>query len=413
MTKKTYTPLLMFQASSVNQYSQSSKDLITSDNLDAWKDYLYALLHAHVTEETMHTPEFLACVERVEQRKLSMKKYELQKKKEAEARRRRSVMERPRINYIPKGLNVDYEKEYSRYLEQEVTFIPEDEDDFLNQLRLIERWAKKSIPQILELNRPDAAYAIAITVCRHIPLFINRDDIEEYLKSKKSRIRILIVSSFTALADTVTAWNNEEKRRFVCDFIFQQCKEYTEFRGLTKELLTLCPSESFVGEPVAVTKEMNDEELRQQRLEREAEKRRIAEEKERLSLIPINPDYEKFFAKHLIGWNCSRISNLMYAESRNIEGLLNSGKHKEAALRFMQLTKSMCRHFISDEHWCYFDDMYDPDYVVRTLCDNFRESMTEGKLDIDTIEYLKAAWKEIIEMESYKSYYVPSVREFI
>ena len=77
-------------------------------------------------------------------------------------------MERPRINYIPKGLSVDYEEEYSKYLMQEVSFEPRDNDDFMALLRLLERWHKKSIPQILEKNRPDAAYAIAMTLCKNI-----------------------------------------------------------------------------------------------------------------------------------------------------------------------------------------------------------------------------------------------------
>ena len=77
--------------------------------------------------------------------------------------RYRAKMERPRINYIPKGLSVDYEEEYSKYLMQEVSFEPRDNDDFTALLRLLGRWHKKSIPQILEKNRPDAAYAICFS----------------------------------------------------------------------------------------------------------------------------------------------------------------------------------------------------------------------------------------------------------
>lgn len=51
-------------------------------------------------------------------------------------------MERPRINYIPKGLSVDYKEEYSKYLMQEVSFEPRDNDDFTSLLRLLERWHK-------------------------------------------------------------------------------------------------------------------------------------------------------------------------------------------------------------------------------------------------------------------------------
>lgn len=171
----------------------------------------------------------------------------------------RAKMERPRINYIPKGLNVDYEEEYSKYLMQEVSFEPRDNDDFTALLRLLERWHKKSIPQILEKNRPDAAYAIAMALCKHIPLLINRDDIQDLVGEYKRRIGKLIFDSYQALVEVVKAWNNEEKRRWVCDFIFKQTKYYHDFRGLQKVMLQMMPSQPYVGEPVAVVREKSDE----------------------------------------------------------------------------------------------------------------------------------------------------------
>lgn len=46
---------------------------------------------------------------------------------------------------------MDY-KEYVRLIRQEVTFVPTVEDDFLSQLRFLERWYKKSVPQLIELK---------------------------------------------------------------------------------------------------------------------------------------------------------------------------------------------------------------------------------------------------------------------
>ena len=59
-----------------------------------------------------------------------------------EKQRYRAKMERPRINDIPKGLSVDYEEENSKYLMQEVSFEPRDNDDFTALLRLLERWLR-------------------------------------------------------------------------------------------------------------------------------------------------------------------------------------------------------------------------------------------------------------------------------
>lgn len=89
------------------------------------------------------------------------------------------------MQYGVERILTDYEEEYSKYLMQEVSFEPRDNDDFMALLRLLERWHKKSIPQILEKKRPDAAYAIAMALCKHIPLLINRDDIQDLVGEYK------------------------------------------------------------------------------------------------------------------------------------------------------------------------------------------------------------------------------------
>ena len=64
----------------------------------------------------------------------------------------------------------------------------------------------------------------------------------------------------------------------------------------------------------------------------------------------------------------------------------------------------LCRHFISDEHYCYFDDLYSPEYAIDYLVDFFNELEKEGKLPNETKEYLKKAWQEILETECHQSY---------
>ena len=98
------------------------------------------------------------------------------------------------------------------------------------------------------------------------------------------------------------------------------------------------------------------------------------------------------------------ISYLMHDENERIKALANRGEYQEAALRFMQLAKSMFRHFISDEHYCYFDDLYSPEYAIDYLVDFCNELANEGKLPDETKEYLKKAWQEIMETECHQSY---------
>ena len=51
-----------------------------------------------------------------------------------------------------------------------------------------------------------------MTLCKHISLLINRDDIQELVGEYKRRIGKLIFDSYQALVEAVKAWNHEEKR---------------------------------------------------------------------------------------------------------------------------------------------------------------------------------------------------------
>ena len=401
-----------FRIESSRYYGEMEPDslsIITDENREAWQRFVENKINELMKPETMDTQEFQECLMYVEEEKRKREEYERREKelriKHADERQRRSSMEKPKIAYIPKGLTVDYEKEYRRLIQQEVTFVPTVEDDFLYQLRFLERWYKKSVPQLIELKRPDAAYAVAVELCRQLPDFVFRRDIEGYLKPKKPRLRKLIEGAFSALVDSVKAWNNEEKRCWVNDFIFKQTRYYHDFRGLQTVMLQMMPSEPYVGEPVAVVREKSDEDLLLERKLKMEELQKLEAEKEALSVIPLNEDYEtRIFASSNVGWDCDLISYLMHDENERIMSLANRGEYKEAALRFMQLAKSMCRHFISDEHYCYFDDLYSPEYAIDDLVDFFNELEKEGKLPDETKEFLKKAWQEIMETECHQSY---------
>ena len=183
-----------FRIEASRYYGEKDPDslgFITEENREAWQRFVENKIREVMKPETMESPEFKECVRYVEEEKRKREEYERREKelriKHADERRRRSSMEKPKIAYIPKGLTVDYEKEYGRLIRQEVTFVPTVEDDFVYQLRFLERWYKKSVPQLIELKRPDAAYAVAVELCRQLPDFVFRRDIEGYLKPKKTR----------------------------------------------------------------------------------------------------------------------------------------------------------------------------------------------------------------------------------
>ena len=389
-----------------------SCDYVTDENREAWQRFVENKIRELMKPETMDLPEFKEYLAKVQEEKRKREEYERREKelriRHADERRRRSSMERPKITYIPKGLTVDYTEEYGRLLKQEVEFTPTCQEDFLYQRRLIERWYKKSVPQLIAMGRPDAAYGVSMALCKAIPQFVFREDIKTMLDTQKPQLRKLVVGAFEGLVESVKAWNNETERRKVCDFLHTEAIRYKGWRGMTQTLIAMVPSATFKGEPMAVTREMNEAEVYQERLRKLEEKRHMEAEKEARSLIPLNPDYEmRIFNSRNIGWDCDQIWHLMLEENKRIERLAEQGDYQEAALRFMQMTKSMCRHFVEDEHCNYFDDMYSPEYAIDDLIDLFAGLDKAGKLPVETKEYLEKAWQEIKETECYQDYGLP------
>lgn len=387
-------------------------DCVNESNHKVWRRFLDRAVRKLLRAETMETEEFRELVEEVRKEEAQRLVWEKRAAEMAEARRRRSCMARPKIDYIPKGLTVDLEEAYAEYFKQEVEFRPENKEDFLYMLRLLERWEKKSIPAVLAKGRPDAAYAIAMGLCEHLPLLIYREDIRDYLDDYKLRIGKLIYASFAALVDSVAAWNNEEKREEVFTYIFTHLSRFDGFKRVQNNIQMLAPSKKFAGEPLKIEREMNDEEERAardaERRRREKERQMLEAEKEAKSLIPQNKDYEqRIFNRRNVDWDCYSIWQLMLEENKNIETLLAVGEYQTGALRFLQLTKSMCRHFVMDRHWEYFDDMYSPEYAIEDLVEAFEKLAKEGRLPEEVNRYIHEAWKEIEETECCRDYGVP------
>ena len=388
-------------------------DCVTDENKEVWRRFMGRKVRELLTPATMESVGYKAVEQEVATERQQRWEYEERMERARETEHyRRTAMDRPKIDFIPRGLTVDYEQEYGKFFLQEVTFVPRGKEDFLHLLRLLERWHKKSIPQILAKGRPDAAYAIAMGLCRHLPTLINRDDIAEYTKEYKARIGRLALDSHAALVATATAWRNEAKRQEACAFIVNHAREYGGFRGMESKLLALVPTEPFCGEAVEVIREMNDEEeyqaRRLARQKEEEERARVEAEKEAHSVIPLNEDYERrIFNRRNIDWGCELIWRLMLDENKNIVRLAESGHYKEAALKFMQMTKSMCRHFVMDEHYCHFDDMYSPEYAIDDLVRLFGKLAKEGTLPEDVRAYLREAWKEIENTECCQEYGLP------
>ena len=51
----------------------------------------------------------------------------------------------------------------------------------------------------------------------------------------------------------------------------------------------------------------------------------------------------------------------------------------------------MCEHFVEDEHYCYFDDMYSPEYTMQWIY----EAIQKHDIDAESQDLLDEGNKEI------------------
>ena len=103
-------------------------------------------------------------------------------------------------------------------------------------------------------------------------------------------------------------------------------------------------------------------------------------------MIQLNPQYEAIFDSRNIDEDCNRIADEINDVARmQIKEILAVGMYKQAVTLYLQLLQSMVNHFVEDEHFCYFDDMYSPEYSLKWIYEDIMRN------DIDQ-EYSKLSF---------------------
>ena len=212
-----------------------------------------------------------------------------------------------------------------------------------------------------------------------------------------------------AMMDSAIAWYNQEKLIEANALIEGFQSEFVAWGLKPKAMLDLQHAPDVEGEPIAIEREPSKQEqyeiyLAGQRRKAE-EKRKAEEEAERHSLIPLNQYIEKtIFTRGNVDWECTTIGREITPLGREVEKYIERGQIHEALLLFLQIVKSMCRHFISDEHWNMFDDVYDPEYSCMRIVDTLNTAYRRRKFSREDLDFFHEAWKEIENMEAVWNY---------
>lgn len=388
--------------------------LVTEENVEVWANYLKEKLPGLINKKAMESDAF----RQVEEKVKSRYKEELHwKEREKVAKHRDELRKIPKLGYIPVGLTVDYNEWYDYYITSAIEWTPNDADDFLYQVRTLEKMMTKNIDKCLEAQSPDAAYAQASLLCQHLPSWKVRKELGTYFGQYKPRLRKLVKISYKAMVDSTVAWNNQTALSEATEIITAHSTLYTDWELKPTALQSLVPDIILTDAPIHIDRvpsKAEQTEIRIQHMRKEMEANHQAtleaeQEAEKHSLIPLNDDIEQLFSPDHIDWECTRIGHDIYDwVGKEMKLQFAIGDSHAAILLFLQTVKSMCRHFISDEHRCYFDDIYDPDDSCDLLLKIIKSAHAGGLIPQSDIDFFHEAWKEIEAMEACWNYGIAS-----
>lgn len=99
-----------------------------------------------------------------------------------------------------------------------------------------------------------------------------------------------------------------------------------------------------------------------------------------IELTPLKAEIEAVFSKRNIDEDCGTIADLLLPYQENMCRYLISGNYADAVTILLEVLESLAYHFVEDEHYTYFDDLYAPDYVCDEMMKAVIDAIKSGKL---------------------------------
>lgn len=124
-------------------------------------------------------------------------------------------------------------------------------------------------------------------------------------------------------------------------------------------------------------------------------------------LSPLKRDIESIFNPHNIDTDCDTIANMLCSFKEVINKDMAKGNYHQAFDTFLEILESLSNHFVEDEHFCYFDDMYSPDYTCYDILKSIITQIKTGKVLAEDVNHLDKEIAKIAKMEAYEEYGSP------
>ena len=126
-----------------------------------------------------------------------------------------------------------------------------------------------------------------------------------------------------------------------------------------------------------------------------------------IELSPLKKEIEMIFSPRNIDQDCDTIDNLLIPYGKVIKEAMSKGNYHEAFDTFLEILESLSYHFVKDEHFCYFDDMYSPDYTCSNILESIITEIKTGKVPVAEVAYLDGGMDKISKMEAFEDYGSP------
>ena len=128
-----------------------------------------------------------------------------------------------------------------------------------------------------------------------------------------------------------------------------------------------------------------------------------------IELTPLKAEIETVFNKRNIDEDCDTIANLLSLYQKAVRESLSQGNYDEVVTVLIEVLESLTYHFVEDEHYNYFDDMYSPDYVCQDMMEAIISSIKSRNFPAKELRRLKDGLEKLKHTEAYEDYGVPYV----
>ena len=126
-----------------------------------------------------------------------------------------------------------------------------------------------------------------------------------------------------------------------------------------------------------------------------------------INQYPLKSDIEAIFNKCNLDDDCDTIARMLSPYRKAVNESISQDKYADAVTILLEVLESLAYHFVEDEHYDYFDDMYSPDYVCQNMMEAVVDAIKSGNFPNEELQLLKEGLEKLMQTEAYEDYGSP------